>query len=381
MYVASGGSLKVAHAAGTFADQASAEFWAQTYAQPDPALSLPRRFASSAGAPDTWVLSAAPDAQAMRGFLVLNGNPKAKDSYQKPVARPPAIGDPTFDNQILLQARVYNYAAPARDPSQNAARAAANVQVRFDIVELDADGQECTDASRCRTRRVLRRPRATPIVATCLNPYNPDGKLQHPQDCVFGSTTLPPRGMGTATIPVDLRTLAPRAGNSTTYHVYVVVDPDNAFPTQTHGWRQVAVAVTPGGGINTGDVFSLDIIQGTSTETVSYTAVQPTTADVLKGLAAAVQNSRTAKTFGLQALVIDQGPTRIEKLSHLQITPADVSKARAQAEHRVPGGLRRSGGTVSSTSCRGPRASRGTSRPRSPPPTTSPARTTRATAS
>jgi hypothetical protein len=328
MYVAKGGGLKVAHAAGTFADMAAAAFWANTYVNPDPALNLPRRFVSSSAAPDTWLLSASPEAQAMRGFLVLNGNPKAKDSYQKPVARPPAIGDPTFDNQILLQARVYNYAAPAQDPSQNARRAAANVQVRFDIVELDADGNECTDATRCRTRQVLQSSGPNPVVATCLNPYKPDGTLSHPQDCVFGAATLPPRGMGTATIPVDLRTLAPRPGsNSTTYHVYVVVvDPENKFTSQTHGWRQVAVVVTPGGAINTGDVFSLDIT-GAITETVSYTALQPTTADVLTGLANAFKGSQTAKNYNLNALVIDQGPTRIENRSHLQITPADVTKA------------------------------------------------------
>jgi hypothetical protein len=329
MYVATGGALKVAHAAGTFADATSAGFWSTTYAQPDPALNLPRRFVSRVATPDTWLLSASPEAQAMRGFLVLNGNPKAKDSFGKPVARPPTIGDPTFDNQILLQARVYNYAAPAQDPSQNGGRAAANVKVRFDIVELDANGDECTDpAAHCRTRQILQQSSGpNPVVATCVNPYNPDGKLQHPQDCVFGATSLPPRGMGTATIPVDLLTLAPRPGsNSTTYHVYVVVDPENQFPSQTHGWRQVAVVVTPGGAINTGDVFSLDI-QGASADTVSYTVGQPTIADVLTGLATQFNQSRTAQQFGLTARIIDQGPNRIENLSHLQITPADVTKA------------------------------------------------------
>ena len=343
MYVATGGALKVAHAAGTFADVTSAGFWATTYARPDPALNLPRRFVSSAATPDVWLLNAAPEAQAMRGFLVLNGNPKAKDSYQKPVARPPAIGDPTFDNKILLQARVYNYAAPAREPMQNAGRAAASVKVRFDIVELDAFGNECTDPTSCRTRQVLQPSSGTnPVVATCLNPYNPDGKLQHPQDCVFGATTLPPRGMGTATIPIDLTTLAPRHGNnSTTYHVYVVVDPDNAFPTQTHGWRQVAVVVTPGGSVSTGDAFSLDVFQGnTKAETVTYridSPTEPTVANVLKGLAAAFNKSHTAKTFGLAALVIDEGPNRIENRSHLQITPADVAgaKLKPSTEYRA----------------------------------------------
>jgi hypothetical protein len=68
--------------------------------------------------------------------------------------------------------------------------------------------------------------------------------------------------MGTATIPVDLRALAPRAGNSTTYRVYVVVDPDNAFPQQTHGWRQVAAVFTPAG-VEVGDLFSIEV-QGAS---------------------------------------------------------------------------------------------------------------------
>ena len=52
------------------------------------------------------------------------------------------------------------------------------------------------------------------------------------------SSTIPPRGIGLADLIVDTSDLGPGPGEaSKAYRVYVVVDPDNKFPKQTHGWH------------------------------------------------------------------------------------------------------------------------------------------------
>jgi hypothetical protein len=252
----------------------------------------------------------------MRGFLVLNGKP-GSENFGRPLAAPPTVNDPALDNQIQLQARVYNYSVVAT---------AKDIQVRFDLVQVDDTGRECTDPAQCLTRRVL-----GTVTAACVNPYNPDPNKDHPQNCDrLNSPTLPPRGIGLATLPLDISALGPTAGAKVEYRVYVIVDPDNQFPDQTHGWHQVAAVLTPGQATTAGDQYSIAIQDSTgkSIETVTYTS-QGTLEDVLTGLAANLNKSPTATDNQLTANMITSGPTLIDGRPHIALTPK-ITNANAQ---------------------------------------------------
>ena len=84
--------------------------------------------------------------------------------------------------------------------------------------------------------------------------------------------------MGLAQYTLDLSTLPlPTAGPSegNPFRFYVVIDPDNAIPDETHEWHQTTVMLTPdtGFGLDGNGCVDIQDAQGSSIEKICIPAI------------------------------------------------------------------------------------------------------------
>ena len=100
--------------------------------------------------------------------------------------------DPSLNNKVLLEARVYNYSV---------VESAEDIEVRFDIVAINDAEEECTNPLQCLTRR----PLGNKVTVQCVNPYGTADQTCNTQ------TGLPPRGIGVAQYTLDISTLGPQS--------------------------------------------------------------------------------------------------------------------------------------------------------------------------
>jgi len=147
-----------------------------------PALNLPLKFRSPGGGScesaaaaegDDGILNPDISAKQMRGFILRNGNPGSVN-FGKYLTDSPAVNDPGLKNKVLLEARVYNYSVV--EPAEG-------IEVRFDIVAINDAEKECTDPTRCLTRKTL-----GTVTVQCVNPYNTEEQQCDPNT----STHTPP---------------------------------------------------------------------------------------------------------------------------------------------------------------------------------------------
>ena len=325
LYVTRDGTYKVSHASGTD-HPVGVTWWKGVYKNADPALNLPLKFRSPGGASceaaaaaegDEWTLNPDISAKQMRGFVLRNGNTQSANSG-KYLADSPAVHDPSLNNKVLLEARVYNYSV---------VESAENIEVRFDIVAINDAEEECIDPQQCLTRR----PLGNKVTVQCVNPYGTAD-----QTCKT-TTSLPPRGIGVAQYTLDISTLGPQSGASQDYRIYVVVDPDNQFPNQTHGWHKSEVVLTPSAATDVNDQYFIDVQvidgQNTSTETISYTSMG-TLSDVLTGLTNNFNASNTHMKYNITATVIDSGSSLIAGQTHIALTTPNA-KLKPSTEYRA----------------------------------------------
>ena len=312
LYVDTKGAMRAVHSVTI---PTTLGFWHDWYQGVDPALNLPKKF-SDAPDPNFKQFNTGSDAKEMRGFLLRNGKTDSTAYGTMLACGPVTLNDLALNNQVLLEARIYNYSIGST---------VSNVPVRFDVVELDDQGEECRDATACLTRT----PLAT-VPATCTNPYNVSNTMCDSPV----STQLSPRGMGLAHYILDISTLPlPSMGLSNPFRFYVVVDPDNTIDGETHEWRQPTVVLTPALRFNPGEQFCVDV-QGTNAEQICYTVLNSTD-DITQKLTDAINASQTATQYGLQATKIQFDPSNpnesaqvIAGAPHVEITLTNPDDAR-----------------------------------------------------
>ena len=293
LYVDTRGAFRAVHSVTIPSD---ASFWSTHYHQGDPALNLPKKFSDVTGIGNSTgfkQFNTESDAKEMRGFLLRNGNTSSPAYGTLLSCGPVQKDDPALHNQVLLEARIYNYSVVS---------SVSNVPVRFDVVELTSDGEECSDPKACLTRRPL-----GTVTATCTNPNNAAAT-----SCTTsGPTTLHPRGMGLAQYTLDISTLPlPTVGPSNPFRFYVVIDPDNAIPGETHEWHQATVVLTPDTsfGLDGNGCVDIQDAQGSLIEQICIPAIPAKgNNDPTGNLATAITNSATAQQYGLVAAPIEFG--------------------------------------------------------------------------
>lgn len=195
------GTLKVAHAVDPTGSTEGELWWTRQYGRlPDPALNLPKRFASRSG---EYVLNEQDDRMCMRGFFLQHAERDLNTGEHGILNGPPVSGE-----TVRLCARIYN---------NSLGQSALNVDVLFETVQLDeASGTEI-EGTRVEVGRTT---------IDFLASYNANNGPSYKEATVNWDTT-------------GLSTLHP-------YRFYVTVDPDDTI-TELHEWKdQYGVKIAHG---------------------------------------------------------------------------------------------------------------------------------------
>lgn len=284
IYFAQDGAAKVVFATGGIPASCD-DLWQDLYGNPDPALNLPQKFSWGGDDEDQPVFNTRTNGRRMRGFFARDATQIDAATGLGPLLDLESL---TWGNPVQLEVMVYNYSVCCDDPKACEAASFSDLDVRFDVAAFDSQSQSFLERT---------------TVGTATAQFTDEHA--NPEGPPIG-TTFSPRGVGRATLTLDLDPAKLPLGNGSeavTYALFAVLDPDEAID-ETHPWRVPTVGIVPftNGQPSVGDLLQVEVQDdsGTTVGTVQVTSVGTVEKDVT-ALAEAIADNDIAETYGLAA--------------------------------------------------------------------------------